>query len=103
MSTGWVEACGADEIDEEDVIQFDHGDRTFAIYRSPDDKYYATDGHCTHEDAHLAGGLVIGNIIECPKRNGRFDYRIGEAKRARVRQPQNLSGEGRRRQGLHQF
>ena len=33
----WVDACDADEIDAEDVIRFDHGDRTFAIYRSPDD------------------------------------------------------------------
>jgi len=82
MSTGWVEACKADDIDAEDVIRFDHGDRTFAIYRSADDKYYATDGLCTHERTHLAGGLVMDNIIECPKHNGRFDYRTGEAKGA---------------------
>ena len=46
---GWVKACAADEIDEEGVIRFDHGDRTFAVYRSPEDEYYATDGLCTHE------------------------------------------------------
>ena len=82
MGAGWVEACKADDIDAEDVIRFDHGDRTFAIYRSADDKYYATDGLCTHERTHLAGGLVMDNIIECPKHNGRFDYRTGEAKGA---------------------
>jgi 3-phenylpropionate/trans-cinnamate dioxygenase ferredoxin subunit len=80
----WVEACGTDDIDAEDVIRFDHGDRTFAIYRSPDDKFYATDGHCTHEKTHLADGLVMDNIIECPKHNGRFDYRTGTAKGAPV-------------------
>jgi 3-phenylpropionate/trans-cinnamate dioxygenase ferredoxin component len=37
---------------------------------------------CTHERAHLADGLVLDNLIECPKHNGRFDYRTGEAKRA---------------------
>lgn len=79
---GWIEACAADDIEPEDVVRFDHGDRTFAIYRSPDDRYYATDGYCTHEQAHLADGLVMGHIIECPKHNGRFDYRTGEAKRA---------------------
>ena len=31
----WVEACGVDDVEEEDVIRFDHGGRTFAIYRSP--------------------------------------------------------------------
>ncbi len=63
-----------DDIEEEDVIRFDHGGHTFAIYRSPDNKYFATDGLCTHEKVHLADGLVMDNIIECPKHNGRFDY-----------------------------
>ena len=78
----WVEACLREDIDLEDVIRFDYGGRTFAIYRSPGDKYYATDGICTHEHALLADGLVLNNIIECPKHNGRFDYRTGHAKGA---------------------
>jgi len=80
----WVEACGTGDIDEEDVIRFDRGDRTYAIYHSPDGKFYATDGLCTHEAFPLADGLVMDNIIECPKHNGRFDYRTGEAKGAPV-------------------
>ena len=83
MST-WVEVCGADDIAQEDVMRFDHAGRTFAVYRSPDDEFYATDGLCTHEKIHLADGLVMDNIIECPKHNGRFDYRTGEAKGAPV-------------------
>ena len=80
----WVEACTVDDVDEEDVIRFDHGGRTFAIYRSPDDDYFATDGFCTHEKAHLADGLVMDDIIECPKHNGRFNYKTGVAKGAPV-------------------
>ena len=80
----WVDACAADEIDAEDVIRFDHGERTFAIYRSPDDAYYCTDGLCTHEQVHLADGLVMDHIIECPKHNGQFDYRDGAPKRVPV-------------------
>jgi 3-phenylpropionate/trans-cinnamate dioxygenase ferredoxin subunit len=49
MTGSWVEACAADDIEPEDVIRFDHDGRTFAIYRSPDDRYYATDGLCSHE------------------------------------------------------
>jgi 3-phenylpropionate/trans-cinnamate dioxygenase ferredoxin subunit len=78
----WIGACRVDAIEAEDVIRFDHAGRTFAIYRSPDDAYYATDGLCTHEQVHLADGFVMGNIIECPMHNGRFDYRTGEAKGA---------------------
>lgn len=81
---GWIAACAADEIDEEDVIRFDHGGRTFAIYRTEGDRYFATDGLCTHEQVHLADGLVMGTIIECPKHNGRFDFTTGAAKGAPV-------------------
>lgn len=80
----WVDACASGDIDEEDVIRFDHGALTFAIYRSPDGEFYATDGLCTHEQVHLADGLVMDNIIECPKHNGRFDYTTGQAKGAPV-------------------
>ena len=84
MSDTWIKVCAADEIDEEDVIRFDHAGRTFAIYRSPEDTFHATDGLCTHEKIHLADGLVMDNIIECPKHNGRFNYKTGEAKGAPV-------------------
>jgi 3-phenylpropionate/trans-cinnamate dioxygenase ferredoxin subunit len=82
---GWVEVCGVEEVDEEDVIRFDHETQTFAIYRSPDGTFHATDGLCTHERAQLAEGLVMGDLIECPKHNGRFNYKTGEATRAPVR------------------
>ena len=38
-----------------------------------------------HEQIHLADGLVTDHTIECPKPNGRFDYRTGQAKGAPVR------------------
>jgi 3-phenylpropionate/trans-cinnamate dioxygenase ferredoxin component len=84
MSGTWITACAADAIDNEDVLRFDHGGRTFALYRSPDDAYFATDGLCTHEQIHLADGLVMDDIIECPKHNGRFNYKTGQAKGAPV-------------------
>jgi len=80
----WIRACDCDDIEPEDVVRFDHQGRTYALYRSPDDTFYATDGLCTHEQVHLADGLVMDEIIECPKHNGRFDYRTGEAKGAPV-------------------
>jgi 3-phenylpropionate/trans-cinnamate dioxygenase ferredoxin component len=81
----WIDACAVDEIEEEDVMRFDHGEQTFAIYRGRDDTFHATDGLCTHERAHLADGLVIGDTIECPKHNGRFNVRTGEATRVPAR------------------
>ncbi|KGM30752.1 MocE family 2Fe-2S type ferredoxin [Inquilinus limosus] len=75
----WINACAVDDIDPEDVIRFDHGGATFAIYRTGDDRYFATDGLCTHEFVHLADGLVMDTVIECPLHNGRFDFTTGEA------------------------
>jgi len=78
----WIDACAPDDIDEEDLIRFDHAGQSYAIYHAPDSGFFATDGRCTHEDVHLCDGLVLGYLIECPKHNGQFDYRTGEAKRA---------------------
>lgn len=80
----WIDACATDEIDEEDLVRWDHAGHTYAIYHSPDGDFFCTDGKCTHEGVHLAGGLVMDYTIECPKHNGQFDYRTGEAMRAPV-------------------
>lgn len=80
----WTDVCALDDIEPEDVIRFDHGDRTFAVYRAEDGTPFATDGLCTHEQVHLADGLVLGDEIECPRHNGRFNIRTGAALRAPV-------------------
>lgn len=80
--TQWIQACAAEAIENEGALRFDHGGRTYALYRSPADEYFCTDGLCTHEAIHLADGLVMDYTIECPKHSGEFDYRTGEATRA---------------------
>ncbi len=84
MSDNWIQACCSEDIEPDDVIRFDHGDRTFAVYRTADGKFFATDGLCTHGKVHLADGFVMDNLIECPKHNGRFDFMTGKAKGAPV-------------------
>jgi 3-phenylpropionate/trans-cinnamate dioxygenase ferredoxin subunit len=79
----WIKACATDAIDDEDVMRFDHAGQTYALYRK-DNEFFATAGLCTHENVHLADGLVMDYAIECPKHNGRFDYRTGAAKGAPV-------------------
>lgn len=66
----WVEACSTIDIEEEGVRRFDHGDATYAIYRSPEDAYYATAGLCTHQHVHLADGVVMEHVVECPSTAG---------------------------------
>lgn len=79
--TDWTDVCDEGEIDLEDVMRFDHAGRTFAVYRAPDGEVFCTDGLCTHEQVHLADGLVIDHTVDCPMHNGRFNYRTGAALR----------------------
>jgi MocE subfamily Rieske [2Fe-2S] domain protein len=78
---GWVEVAPADALEKQTVFCFDHNGQAFAVYRTADGNYYATEGMCTHENFPLAQGLLIGNQIECPKHNGRFDIRDGSPQR----------------------
>jgi Na+-transporting NADH:ubiquinone oxidoreductase subunit F len=81
---GWVKACAATDLKNEDVIRFNHTKKIFALYRDAGGKLYATDGICTHGNTHLSEGLVKGKIIECPKHNGRFNLADGSPARAPI-------------------
>jgi 3-phenylpropionate/trans-cinnamate dioxygenase ferredoxin subunit len=87
MDGEWIRVCAAGEIEPGDLRRFDHGGRTFVVIRAEGDAYFATDGHCTHEKVHLADGFVVGNVVECPKHNGCFDFRTGAATRRPAREP----------------
>ena len=69
-----------------EVRRVDHEGNTYALYRLGENEFALTDGLCTHAQTHLADGHLEGGIIECPKHNGRFDVRTGEA----VRRPPRL-------------
>ena len=81
---GWIEVCAAANLDNEDVIRFDHKQKSFAVYRDKDGTFYASDGICTHGNTYLGEGMVIDNVIECPKHNGRFNLIDGSPARAPI-------------------
>ncbi len=81
---GWIEACAAADLGLADVVRFDHGKKTYALYRTEDGELYATDGLCTHGNVHLSLGLVKGKLIECSKHNGRFNLIDGSPARVPV-------------------
>lgn len=80
----WVPACKVNDVDPDDVIGVRHEGADYAVFRSPDDRYFATTGHCTHERELLCHGLVMDGEIECPKHMGRFNYATGAAQGAPV-------------------
>jgi Na+-transporting NADH:ubiquinone oxidoreductase subunit F len=81
---GWIEACAASDLGLADVVRFDHGKKTYALYRTEDGELYATDGLCTHGNVHLSLGLVKGKLIECSKHNGRFHLTDGSPARVPI-------------------
>lgn len=85
---GWLRVDGRAPKDGQ-AIRVDYQDQTFAVYRTADQKLFATDGYCTHGAAHLADGLICGDQIECPKHNGRFGLTDGSCQRAPVTTPVN--------------
>ena len=78
MSDDWKLVCKVEDIEMEDLIRFDHDDKTFCVYRL-EDGFYATDGICTHEAVHLEEGLVMDSEIECPMHQSIFDIKSGKA------------------------
>ena len=76
---GWVAVCPVSKITTGSIIRFNHGDATYAVYRTHEGKLFATDGICSHGNTHLSEGVLKGEVVECPKHNGRFNVRTGEA------------------------
>ena len=74
----WLEVSDESGIEVEDIVRFDHDNKTYCIYKL-EDGYYATDGLCTHETVHLEDGLVMHGEIECPMHQGIFDIKTGKA------------------------
>ncbi len=73
----WIDAIPAD-LPPEEARRFDYAEKTYAIYRNHEDAYFCTDGLCTHEDVHLADGLVMENTVECPKHSSIFNFKTGD-------------------------
>jgi 3-phenylpropionate/trans-cinnamate dioxygenase ferredoxin subunit len=82
----WVAVADVEDIEEEDVLEVTVENRVLAVCHA-EDGFFTTDGICTHEHARLAEGFVFGNILECPKHQGRFDVRSGACKGAPVSVP----------------
>ena len=75
----WRPICDVGAVQENDVIGVDDDGSELIIVRLEGDRHFALDARCTHGKASLAEGFVVGNEIECPKHNGRFNVETGDA------------------------
>ncbi len=52
-------------------------DLTIAVFHL-DDGFFAIDDTCSHAQASLSEGEVVGHVVICPRHGGRFDLRTGK-------------------------
>lgn len=84
---GEVELCSVDDLRIGEVRRVELDEHVYALYRLGPQEFALTDGLCTHARAELSDGYLEGCVIECPKHNGRFDVRSGEALRRPATRP----------------
>ena len=77
MSTEWTRALARADVPDERHRR-DGRRQEIALY-GVDGEVYATDNLCTHGNARLCDGFLMGHEIECPLHQGRFDVRDGRA------------------------
>lgn len=52
--------------------------RRIALFRA-DGEVFALGDRCSHAEASLSEGEVVGGTVECPRHGATFDLRTGEA------------------------
>lgn len=77
MMGDWVDVCALVDIEEEDVLRFEHQGDIYLAARDDGESVFVVDGLCTHERVELSEGFVFGCVLECPRHQGRFDLRDG--------------------------
>ena len=77
MAGAFVTVAKASEIAEGKFKPVTVQDHRLLICRA-EDKLYAIDDTCSHDDGPLADGFLDGTAIECPRHGARFDIRSGQ-------------------------
>jgi nitrite reductase/ring-hydroxylating ferredoxin subunit len=79
LSQGMIRLCRTADVPDEGGLRIEQEGRSaLAVFRSGSD-YFVTDDECTHGNASLSDGEVIGEEIECPFHRGTFNLRTGAA------------------------
>jgi len=74
-----VVVAQTDEL-EPDQMKLLHLDGRRIVLARTETGYVAFDDHCTHKGGSLAGGVMIGGVVQCPWHGSQFDCRSGAVK-----------------------
>jgi uncharacterized membrane protein/nitrite reductase/ring-hydroxylating ferredoxin subunit len=71
-------------VDQMKLLHFDG--RRLVLART-EEGYVAFDDRCTHRGGSLAGGVMIGGVVQCPWHGSQFDCRSGTVRAGPAQQP----------------
>ncbi len=75
----WHEVCAVDELDDEEILQFWVDDTPIAVINVAGE-FYAANDQCSHQQAYLSEGSVVGDLLECPLHQGLYEVATGAAR-----------------------
>lgn len=78
MAEHWVTVAKAGYLEPGELMYVEVGDEPVCLINL-DGEIHALNDTCTHEEASLSDGTIIGDEIECPLHGGAFYIRTGEA------------------------
>jgi nitrite reductase (NADH) small subunit len=73
----WVKIANKNEIREGNGKEVHINGQRIALFLS-NNKYYAIEALCRHQDGSLAPGKIEGEVVECPLHFWHYNIRTGE-------------------------
>ena len=89
--TEYVKVCEVSDVPPGSMHPVDVGEKRLMVV-NVDGELHAVDRTCTHEDADLSTGFLIGSVVTCPLHLSRFDVITGEVQNAPATVPLKTYG-----------
>lgn len=75
--SGFVTVAKVGDLEPGEMTYVEVGDEPVCLINL-DGQFFALNDVCTHQEASLSDGTVVGDEIECPLHGGAFDIRTGQ-------------------------
>ena len=73
----WIKVAKKDEIADNKGKEVQVGTNRIAIFHA-NNKFYALEALCRHQDGSIAPGKIEGEVVECPLHFWHYNIRTGE-------------------------
>lgn len=77
--TNWIAAGKVDDIPRSGARPLNTGNGVIALFRTHDDRIFATANKCPHRGGPLAQGMIYGQRVQCAMHGWNVDLASGQA------------------------